>query len=70
MELMLNERSYLCNFISKYIPGKSDELWEMSEKITRKQRGLLLALCFQKEADQLKKAVEEIALTNGVIWQR
>lgn len=59
--LTLNEQSYLCDFIKKVLPVTDyDKLWDMSEKISREQRGRLLSLCFNKKTEELKSMVDEI----------
>ena len=58
MELTLNERSYLCNALKDYLDP--DTLWDLTEVMTQKQRGLLLALDRNKETNKIKEVLENI----------
>lgn len=63
MNLTLNERSYLQDFILKLLPDMSEEtkneLWDLTGKIDREERAYLLSLCFQKQPDVLAKVVAD-----------
>jgi hypothetical protein len=59
INMTLNERTYLMDFILKFLPEEPN-LWELTEVITDLQRKKLLALCFNKKAEDLKSMVEDI----------
>lgn len=51
--LTLNEKSYLTQFLGKYIKGQDEKLYELAERINYAERGKLLALCYQSQKDPL-----------------
>ena len=59
-ELTLNERSYLCKAIQPYTDITPDDLWDLTEVMTRKQRGLLLKLDKNKDTNKIKEVLENI----------
>jgi hypothetical protein len=58
--MTLNEKTYLCDFLSKFVPNKFDEHWELCDRISDLQRKKLLALCYNNKADELINMLEEI----------
>jgi len=58
--LTLNQRTYLCEFLTEFFPERWDSLWELSEKISDQQRRKLLALCYGKKKEELKSMLDEI----------
>lgn len=53
MPLTLNERSYLRDILKVYIKDLSpDDLWDLTEFITYKQRAKILALDMQRRRDR------------------
>ncbi len=60
-ELTLNERDYLLRIIEKYFPWQNPEyLYDLTEVITKPQRGLLLALHFNNKKEEFISVMENI----------
>jgi len=64
--LTLNERTFLCDFLVAKVGGYSNKYWKLSEKINRKERGLLLALCYQNNKEKLTEVLADMSILHGV----
>lgn len=71
MDLSLGQKSYLTEFLGKFIKGQDDKLWELAEKVTYIERGKLIATCFQAQKDPmyvqaLIELVEDMQAQKGI----
>ncbi len=69
--LTMGEKSFLLNFLSKFISNKEDELWELAGKINYQERGKLLALCYASQKDKyeiinLMEVTQDLMTLHGV----
>jgi len=58
--MTINEKTYLCDFLEKLKVGTYDTNWEICNKITDPQRKKLLALCYNKNVEEIKTMLEDI----------
>lgn len=58
--MLLNEKTYLCDFLEKLKVGTYDTNWDLCDKITDPQRKKLLALCFNGKVEETKEMLENI----------
>lgn len=56
----LNSKSFLCDFLEKLKVGTYEVNWDLCDKITDPQRKKLLALCYNKNVEEIKTMLEEI----------
>ncbi len=60
MEITLNERTYLLPILKKYSKLSEDDLWDLTEVITKPQRAKILYLNTYHKDELLKEMLENI----------
>jgi|HubBroStandDraft_4_1064222.scaffolds.fasta_scaffold456273_2 hypothetical protein len=74
MELKLSEKSYVTDFVKKFLPNQEEKIWELTEKINYAERGKILAVCYRCQVDEmyiqvLKELVEDMLILKGITYE-